>query len=426
MLAANRLTSANAKPDLHEVNADVIAKSLQTSVLARKRHGPKPWKPARIEDANGFSRYRHYGARDHARPPRLLRSSRRVPAAGEGFHAGFNGTPLYAVKCNPDPFVLATLFEAGITGFDVASVEEVRHVDSLFGEAASLFFNNPAKSREAIRASTFTYGVRYFTVDHPSELDKLVEETRGDASEIGIAVRVATKMASSRYALSSKFGATPELASQLLKLVRKAGFRVGLSFHVGSQCLDPSAFGHALLICREVLRQFGSEVDLLNIGGGFPAPYPGDTPERLDNYFTAAELGRRALGLSQDCLVLCEPGRALVGTAASVVMQVLMRKEETLYCNDGIYGNLQELRSAKERRPARLIRRDGSVAAGASEYRVFGPTCDSDDVLGCPLQLPEDVQEGDWIELGMMGAYSSATRTPFNGFSDHSIIQVPG
>ena len=138
-----------------------------------------------------------------------------------------------------------------------------------------------------------------------------------------------------------------------------------MSFHVGSQCLDPAAFGQALLICREVLRRAGTDIDLLNMGGGFPAPYPGDAPARLDTYFTAAELGRRALGLSRDCLILCEPGRALVGTAATVVMQFLMRKNDVLYCNDGIYGNLQELRSPKERRPARLIRRDGAVRRAA-------------------------------------------------------------
>lgn len=352
--------------------------------------------------------------------PDELRRQARV------FASGFAGVPLYAVKCNPDPFVLATLFDAGITGFDVASQEEVELVDDLFGDAAGLFFNNPAKSRDAIRAAHVVHGVRFFTVDHPSELDKLVAETRGHGDEVSVAVRLATPPTAARYALSTKFGAAPDLAVDLLQEARRAGLRTGLSFHVGSQCLDPGAFAQALTICRDVLRRAGTEVDLLNMGGGFPAPYPGDGAARLDDYFRVADLGRRALGLAPDCLVLCEPGRALVGTAASTVMRVLMRKGDTLYCNDGIYGNLQELRSPHECRPARLIGMDDQVRRGQEAFRIYGPTCDSDDVLGAPLRLPEDVREGDWIEVGMMGAYSSCTRTPFNGFSAHSTVQIAG
>lgn len=344
----------------------------------------------------------------------------------ELFTRGFAGLPLYAVKCNPDPFVLTTLFAAGIHGFDVASLEEIRLIDDLFGTAAGLFFNNPAKSREAIRCSYAEHGVLFFTVDHPSELDKIVEEMRGAGTAVTVAVRLAAHAPSARYALSTKFGASSDVAVTLLQAAKRAGFRVGLSFHVGSQCLDPGAFGQALVTCREVLRRAGTEIELLNMGGGFPAPYPGDRPVAMQDYFTALELGRRALGLSPDCLILCEPGRALVGPAASTVMRVLMRKDDVLYCNDGIYGNLQELRSSKERRPARVLASDGSARLGNQPFRIYGPTCDSDDVLGAPLLLPADVREGEWIEIDMMGAYSSATRTPFNGFSAHSTIQIPG
>lgn len=344
----------------------------------------------------------------------------------ELFTSGFAGLPLYAVKCNPDPFVLTTLFAAGIHGFDVASLEEIRLVDDLFGTAAGLFFNNPAKSREAIRCSHAEHGVLFFTVDHASELDKIVEETRGIGADVTVAVRLAAHAPGARYALSTKFGASADVAVDLLQAAKRAGFRIGLSFHVGSQCLDPGAFGQALATCREVLRRAGTEIELLNMGGGFPAPYPGDRPVAMQDYFTAVELGRRALGLSPDCLILCEPGRALVGPAASTVMRVLMRKDDVLYCNDGIYGNLQELRSPKERRPARVLAPDGRARQGVQPFRIFGPTCDSDDILGAPLLLPADVQEGEWIEIDMMGAYSSATRTPFNGFSAHSSIQIPG
>lgn len=342
------------------------------------------------------------------------------------FARGFRGTALYAVKCNPDPFVLSCLFEAGITGFDVASLEEVEGVHALFGDRASLFFNNPAKSRRAIATASRDYGVRFFTVDHLSELDKLVEETRGADGPPVVAVRLAVHAAASRYALSTKFGAPPDEAVQLLRAARRAGLKTGLSFHVGSQCLDPRAFGHAIAACRSVLREAGVPIDLVNVGGGFPAPYPADAPAGLHAYFTAIELGLHSLGLPPGTMVLCEPGRALVGSAASVLARVMLRKTDTLYLGDGIYGNLQELRSPREQRPARLVRPDGTVEEGTCAFRVYGPTCDSDDVLGAALLLPEGVREGDYVEIGMMGAYSSATRTPFNGFSAHAMARIAG
>ena len=138
-----------------------------------------------------------------------------IRAAAERF-SGFPGRALYAVKCNPNPFVLTTLFEAGITDFDVASINEVRLIDSLFGQAAGQFFNNPAKTRPAIQSASSEFGIRFYTVDCMEEVDKVLEEA-SSASELTIAVRISTAPKDARYVLSSKFGAGVDQAVQMLQ-----------------------------------------------------------------------------------------------------------------------------------------------------------------------------------------------------------------
>jgi ornithine decarboxylase len=335
----------------------------------------------------------------------------------------FPGRVLYAVKCNPHPFILETLFDAGIRDFDVASIQEIELIESLFGKAAGMFFNNPAKTRPSIRSASHSYGLRFYTVDHATELHKVLGEAKRD-TDLVIAVRLSNSSRNARYALSRKFGASPDVAIELLQEVNQAGVSTGLSFHVGSQCLAPEAFSEALETCRQVIRRAGVPIHVLNVGGGFPAPYPGDNPSALDHYFAAIIYGYQSLQLPTSCLLFCEPGRSLVATAASVLTQVLLRKDQAIYLNDGIFGNLQELRHPKEHRFVRLIRPGHPTSNNLIPFRVFGPTCDSDDVLGAPLMLPIDVAEGDWVEIQMMGAYSSAMQTSFNGFSVKQIALI--
>ena len=339
------------------------------------------------------------------------------------FRSGFPGRTLFAVKCNPHPLVLQTLFDAGIRDFDVASLEEIQLVDKLFGKAAGIYFNNPLKSRTALRIASENHQVRFYTIDHASELEKISDEARRD-DDLIIAVRLATKSRGARYALSTKFGAPPDVAAKLLNAVHRAGFRAGLSFHVGSQCLAPDAFTTALTTCGQVIRDAGVPVSMLNVGGGFPAPYPRDEVAALEHYFAAIILGLRQLRLPAGCIMLSEPGRSLVATAGSVVTQVLLRRDRDLYINDGIFGNLQELGNSKEHRPVRLIRPRNPPSGNSSGFRVYGPTCNSNDVLGAPFVLPSDVREGDWLEIGMMGAYSLALRTRFNGFLGQTVVAI--
>ena len=348
-------------------------------------------------------------------PAELRRSAARFK--------GFPGRALYAVKCNPHPSVLGQLYASGIRDFDVASLDEVELIHDLFGKTAGMFFNNPAKTRPAIRSAANEHGIRFFTVDHKGELEKIADEVSRD-NDVVVAVRLSTASKSARYALSTKFGAPPEEAVGLLNAVATAGFRCGLSFHVGSQCLSPEAFGTALASCKRVIREAGAPISVLNVGGGFPAPYPGDDPALIEHYFAAIIFGYRGLRMPPGCILVCEPGRSLVATSGSVIAQVLVRKDHAIYLNDGIFGGLQELRHPRERRPVRLFTQDGRPALPPSAFRVFGPTCDSDDVLGAPMMLPGNVAEGDWIEIGMMGAYSLSMRTEFNGFTLKRVIQI--
>lgn len=346
----------------------------------------------------------------------------RLRAAAEIFK-NFPGRALYAVKCNPHPFVLRTLYEAGITDFDVASLGEVKLIESLFGAAAGQFFNNPAKSRAAIRSASNEHGIRFYTVDCAAEVEKVLGEAKLD-DDLIIAVRVATPARDARYVLSTKFGAQPDEAARILKLIHSRGVKAGVSFHVGSQCLAPQAFGAAISIVGKTVACAGVPISILNIGGGFPAPYPGDRPPSIEHFFSKIVHGWRELNLSPGCMLLCEPGRALVAGAGTVLLQVVMRRDRSLFLNDGVFGTLQELGHSKERRPARLMRSTHRPAGRDAEFTVYGPTCDSNDVLGAPFVLPDDIREGDWIELGLMGAYSLSMRTRFNGFCTDRIVSI--
>lgn len=347
---------------------------------------------------------------------------RRIREAAARFGA-FPGRPLYAVKCNPNPFVLETLFKAGITDFDVASLDEVRLIDSLFGKAAGQFFNNPAKSRPAIRAASFDHGIRFYTVDCEEEVEKIFQEIDTESDPI-VAVRLATKSADARYVLSTKFGAEPGKAARMLKMIHARGVKAGVSFHVGSQCLVPEAFGEAVALAGKVAQKAGVPLRVLNVGGGFPAPYPGDRVPALEHFFGQIAHAKRHIELPPGCIVLCEPGRSLVAEAGTAIVQVVVRRDRAIYINDGVFGTLQELTHPKETRPVRLIRQHGRPAASMQSFKVYGPTCDSNDVLGAPIMLPADVQEGDWIEFGMMGAYSLSMRTHFNGFFTDKIVAI--
>jgi ornithine decarboxylase len=345
-----------------------------------------------------------------------------VRAAARAFVAAFPGDVLYAVKCNAEPAMLRAVAAGGVAHFDCASEGEVRLVRSLFPEAA-IHFMHPVKARGAIRAAWQRHGVRDFVLDTDAELTKILQETEGGAGDLGLIVRLALPKGSAAYDLSGKFGAAPAEAAALLRAARPHAARLGLSFHVGSQCLDPSAWTRALALAAEVIGEAGVAVEIVDVGGGFPVAYPGSEPPPLADFMAAITAG--AALLPAGVRLWAEPGRALVAGGASVVVQVQQRRGDALHVNDGVYGALSDAGAPGFRFPHRLIRAGGDpVAAVRRDFTLFGPTCDSADVMRGPWTLPADVREGDWIEIGQLGAYGSALRTAFNGFDRALVVEV--
>lgn len=343
-----------------------------------------------------------------------------VTAAARAFAAAFPGDVLYAVKCNAEPTMLRAVAAGGVTHFDCASEAEVRLVRSLFADAA-IHFMHPVKSRGAIRSAWMQHGVRDFVLDTDAELTKILEET-GGGDDLGLVVRLALPKGNAAYDLSGKFGAAPADAAALLRAARPHAARLGLSFHVGSQCLDPAAWTRALALAAEVIAASGVAVEIVDVGGGFPVAYPGSEPPALAAFMAAIRDG--AALLPDGVRLWAEPGRALVAGGASVVVQVQQRRGDALYVNDGVYGALSDAGAPGFRFPHRLVRLDGPVSEVMRAFTLFGPTCDSADVMRGPWMLPADVREGDWIEIGQLGAYGTALRTAFNGFDRAHVTEV--
>jgi ornithine decarboxylase len=344
-----------------------------------------------------------------------------VKAAAHRFLDAFPGRVLYAVKCNPHPLILKALYEEGIRHFDTASLAEVAQVRELFRDA-ECYFMHPVKARSAIKTADEVYAVEHFVVDHMDELYKVLDSAGGEG--LAILVRVATPSAGAAYDLSAKFGARPAEAVELLTAIRSEGCQAGISFHVGSQCLLPRAYRTALGIVGEVIDAAKVDIHYLDVGGGFPSTYLGSVAPPLDEFISEIEDGLRDLRLRRDCVLMCEPGRALVATGMSLVTQVQLRKGDSLYINDGVYGSLSETVTARLRFPARRIRLTEADSEEAADFTIYGPTCDNTDMLPLPVRLPADMREGDWIEFGHIGAYSNALSSRFNGFYPDTYVQV--
>jgi ornithine decarboxylase len=365
-----------------------------------------------------------------ARPadPLLCLRPAVIAAAARRFVDCFPGEVLYAVKCNPEPRVLRALWTGGVRHFDCASLAEVKLVRRLF-PAAEIHFMHPVKSRPAIREAFRRHGVTDFAFDSADELAKILQETVpvglvGDLPTLGLFVRLALPKGGAVYDLSGKFGAPFEEVINLLQSARPHAARLGISFHVGSQCLEPVAYARALALAGEAIARSGVAVDILDVGGGFPVSYPDITPPPLGAYISA--ITAAAANIPETVRLWAEPGRALVASGGSVVVQVLLRRPDALFVSDGVYGSLNDAGALGFCFPARRIRlgETGEAEAALADFALFGPTCDSVDRMRGPFRLPVDVREGDWIELGQLGAYGACLRTQFNGFGRIDLVEV--
>jgi ornithine decarboxylase len=345
-------------------------------------------------------------------PVTLLRPHAATRAA-RFFAEKFPGKSLYAVKANPSPELLNVLWDAGVTHYDVASIGEVRLVAETLPEAVQCFMH-PVKAEEAIAEAYFSYGVKTFSLDTLEELDKILRATR-NASDLNLLVRLRVSSDHSKLSLASKFGAEPHEVKALLMAARQASDALGLCFHVGSQAMSPAAYGEAMTRVRDAIVEAAVTVDIVDVGGGFPSWYPGMEPPALEAYFEVIHNAFEALPISYSAELWCEPGRALCAEYASVLVRVEKRRGSELYINDGAYGALFDAAHIGWRYPVKLVRAEESDAKPMA-FSFYGPTCDDLDHMAGPFELPADIQAGDYIEVGMLGAYGCAMRTGFNGF----------
>jgi ornithine decarboxylase len=347
-------------------------------------------------------------------PVTLLRPHAAARAA-RFFVEKFPGRSLYAVKANPSPDLIALLWENGISDYDVASIAEVRLVRGILPDA-TLCFMHPVKAEEAIAEAYFEHGVRTFSLDTLEELAKIVRATKA-ATDLTLCVRIRVSSEHSKLSLASKFGADPSEMKQLLIETRQVADALGICFHVGSQAMTPSAYTQAMERVRAVIVESGVTVDVVDVGGGFPSVYPGMEPPVLEAYFDAIHRSFEDLPVSYSSELWCEPGRALCAEYSSLVVRVEKRRGDELYINDGAYGALFDAAHVGWRFPVELLREPASETRDMP-FSFYGPTCDDMDHMAGPFLLPADTQAGDFIEIGMLGAYGCAMRTGFNGFGN--------
>ena len=339
-----------------------------------------------------------------------------VRQAAKWFLTNFTGETLYAVKANPSPWVLKTLHESGIHQYDVASIPEMELVAE-HCPGATMHFMHPVKSRAAIRRAYFDFGIRTFVFDCEAELDKILDTT-ARAKDLTLILRVGVSNQGAEMPIDGKFGAPHYDVPRLLKLVRPLSARLGLCFHPGSQCMDPFAWAVHMDTLSRYIDDSGVDVDIMDVGGGFPVSYPGKEPTALERFPIVIQDAFDRMPLARDAELWCEPGRALVAEGTSLLTHVELVRGNEIFINDGAFGTLYDAAHCKWPFPIRLIRRNGEPSVRLKAFKLFGPTCDSADVITGPFFLPEDIREGDVIEIGTLGAYGVAMQTGFNGYGE--------
>ncbi len=347
-----------------------------------------------------------------------------ILSASRYFQKKFPGKILFAVKTNPNSEVIKTLIKSGIEQFDVASIEEIKSVRK-FCQSAKCSFMHTVKSRESISEAYFKYGIKTFALDTKDELIKIIEST-GKAKDLELFVRVAVSNEHAEIDLSKKFGALNSEAAGLLRLVKQHSNKIGLSFHVGSQCMHPISYAKGITEIGNIIKKTKITPNYINVGGGFPTIYPDLIPQSLDNYFDEIKKSLENLRLSSLPEIICEPGRALVAESGSTIVRVNLRKKQKLYINDGTYGTLFDAGTPNIVFPSKMIKDSSNkiISKKLTAFDFYGPTCDSMDYMKGPFLLPNNIKENDYIELGQLGAYGLTFRTEFNGFFSNEIYEV--
>jgi ornithine decarboxylase len=362
-----------------------------------------------------------------ARPvqPVTLVRPHAAARAARFFVEKFPGRSMYAVKANPSPELLQILWDNGITHYDVASIAEVRLVARTLPEA-TLCFMHPVKAEEAIAEAYFTHGVRTFSLDSMEELDKVVAATNG-ATDLTLCVRLRVSSDLSKLSLASKFGAHAG-REQGIADGHPPGRRCPghlLPCRLARQC-RPKPIRNAMERVRAAIVEAGRHCRRGRCRRRFPLELSGHGAAAA-----RAATSRRSTAPSKACPISysaelwAEPGRALCAEYSSLIVRVEKRRGDELYINDGAYGALFDAAHIGWRFPVRLLREPDSNRQATWTFSFYGPTCDDLDHMTGPFDLPADTsQAGDFIEIGMLGAYGSAMRTAFNGFGSDEIVVI--
>ena len=357
------------------------------------------------------------------RPVYVIRKN-SILSSSRFFQKKFPGKILYAVKTNPHPEVIKTLIENGVDQFDVASIEEIKGMRNL-SQTAKCSYMHTVKSRESISEAYFKFGIKTFALDTKDELIKIIEST-SNAKDLELFVRVAVSNEHAEIDLSKKFGALNSESAGLLRLVKQHSNKIGLSFHVGSQCMHPISYVKGIAEIGNIIKKTKIIPDYINVGGGFPTIYPDLIPQSIDNYFEEIKKSLENLKINNLPEIICEPGRALVAESGSTIVKVNLRKKQKLYINDGTYGTLFDAGTPNIVFPSKMIKDSSNkiISKKLTAFDFYGPTCDRMDYMKGPFLLPNNIKENDYIELGQLGAYGLTFRTQFNGFYSDEIYEV--
>ena len=357
--------------------------------------------------------------------PIILNRPHAAARAARFFVEKFPGKSLYAVKANPSPDLVQILWDNGVTHYDVASIAEVRLVRATLPDA-TLCFMHPVKAPSAIREAYRQHGVKTFSLDSVEELEKIVDACRDDAGEpaqdLRLCIRLRVSSEYSELSLASKFGCDLTEAPALLQEARQHADWLGLCFHVGSQAMTPFAYVQAIERARAAIVSSSVVIDIIDVGGGFPSIYPGMEPPPLEDYFEVIFRASETLPISYSSELWCEPGRALCAEYSSLLIRVEKRRGSELFINDGAYGALYDAAHLGWKFPVRALGHEEHAAT--EDFSLYGPTCDDADYMEGPFALPADIKAGDYVEVGMLGAYGAAMKTDFNGFGANRSIVV--
>jgi ornithine decarboxylase len=338
------------------------------------------------------------------------------------FKNNFPGKVLYAVKTNPNKEVLKYIIANGIKNFDAASINEIQLIRDLKPDS-HIYFMHTVKSRNDISEAYHDLGVKDFALDTKDELIKILEATN-HAKDLTLYIRISISNEHAEIDLSRKFGAPASEALGLVRLCKEHADKIGISFHVGSQCMHKISFAKAISEVGNIIKKTKIIPDIINVGGGFPSVYPDLNPEPLENYLNEIKNSIKKLNLPITPQLICEPGRAIVAESGSTIVKVNLRKKQKLYINDGTYGTLFDAGVPNFILPSRMILNGKIQSKKLTAFSFFGPTCDSMDYMKGPFLLPNNIKEGDYIELGQLGAYGLTFRTKFNGFYSDEIFET--